>query len=155
MPQNIKDTSPNDDTDEEEALALALSALAVADRDIITHQEMHTELSSLTDEERAAALADMFGKKCSIGDISTQKRQRKDLDKNDVGFLLRQMRLEIDNIPGSYKTALVEALGKPPRLEENSDKRPEKFLRREGMNVQVSTLLSRVYFIHFLLLSHI
>ena len=48
------------------------------------------------------------------------------------------MKLEIDNLPGDNKGALVEALVSC-RAEEFSDARLERFLRCEGMNTKVST----------------
>jgi len=91
-----------------EDAALALSALVVSDRPKITHDEMDLELSLLTDDERAAALMDMFGEYCAI-DIHKTKRARRDLDSDSIAFILRQMRMELEKIPDSEKTALIEA----------------------------------------------
>ena len=97
---------------------------------------MRSKKTSMTAEERAKALADMFGKHCSI-DEHKDKRARKDLDADSIEFLVRQMRLEIDLIPPNQKAALMEAQVKCSRTEEFSDKRLERFLRCEGMNTKV------------------
>lgn len=104
----------------------------------VTEEQAELEKAQMSGEERAAALADMFGKNCSIDTHPPNKRARKDLDADDIGFLISQMRLEIDLIPLNEKEALMEAQAKCSRAEEEfSDKRLECFLRCEGMNTKV------------------
>ena len=89
----------------------------------------------MTNEERAAVLADTFGKMCK-GHRHTNKKARRDLDRDSIVFLIKYMRHEIDNIPKEQKVALLEAQVKC-RPEEFSNARLEKFLRCDGMNVKV------------------
>ena len=87
----------------------------------------------MADEEKARVLADLFGTYCSV---HQNKKAKRDLSKDDVAFLVKQMRLEIDKIPESEKEALIEARAKC-RAEEFCDSRLEKFLRCEKMDVKV------------------
>lgn len=106
----------------------------------VTDEQCAIEKNAMSAEERASALADMFGKNCCI-DVHKDKRARKDLDVDSIAFLVRQMRSEIDSIPLDQKVALMEAQAKCSRIEEFSDKRLERFLRCEGMNTKVRLFL--------------
>jgi hypothetical protein len=106
-----------------------------SDRPMMSEEQVEHERAAMTDEERAQALADVFGKQCAI-DTNKNKRARRDLDKNSIAFLVQQMRLELDRIPEYEKRALVEAQAKC-LADEFSDARLEQFLRCEGMNVKV------------------
>jgi hypothetical protein len=112
-----------------------LSFLEGSDRPRFTEEQEALERALMTDEERAAALSDLFGRFCSV-EGHRKKRARRDLDRKSIGFLVNQMRLEIERIPLDRKRALVEAQDKC-RADEFSDARLERFLRCEGMNVKV------------------
>jgi len=118
--------------------AHVLSALAIADRPKITQEQEEAERASMTDEERAAVLADMFGKMCAVTPRQ-RKRARRDLDRKSIDFLVQHMKLELEKIPANRKQPLMEAKAKC-RPEDFSDARLEKFLRCEGMNAEVCTL---------------
>lgn len=100
-----------------------------------TDDDEKKERASLTDAEQAAALADMFGKMCTVTPHQS-KRSKKDLDEDSIQFLIRQMKIEIDKIPIDEKGALLNAQANG-RSEEFSDTRLERFLRCEGMNAEV------------------
>jgi hypothetical protein len=119
----------------EAELSEYLLSLLTLDRPMITEEQMELERALMTDEERAVALSDMFGKQCAV-DEHQSKRAKKDLDKNSIEFLVKMMRVEIGRIPEDRKRALVEAQTKC-RADEFSDARLERFLRCEGMNVKV------------------
>ena len=129
--------APTWESDREEA-AFALSALAVSDRPRFTQQQEAIERATLTDEERLAALSDLFGQMCLVSNHQA-KRARKDLDRESISFLVKHMRIEIERIPANKKQALLEAQTKC-RAEEFSDARLERFLRCEGMNTKVRTM---------------
>jgi len=76
---------------------------------------------------------DLFGKYCST---HQNKKARRDLSKDEVAFLVKQMRIEIERIPQAKKGALIKAQVKC-RAEEFSNARLERFLRCEGMDVKV------------------
>jgi len=123
-------------TKEDEMAAFLLSSLAVNDRPVITEEQFDFEKTMLTNEQRAAALADVFGR-LNVDDNTPQaKRAKRDLDRDSIDFLIRQMKLEIERIPESKKQAMMEAQAKC-RREEFIDSRLEKFLRCEGMNAEV------------------
>ena len=124
-----------DPSAEGDLAAFLLASLAVTDRPVITNEQEAQEREGLTDEEKAAALADTFGKMCEP-DVPQRKRARRDLDPSSVAFLVRQMRCELERIPVDRKRALVEAQSKCS-ASEFSDARLEKFLRCEGMNAKV------------------
>jgi hypothetical protein len=107
-----------------------------SDRPRFTEEQEELEKALMTDEEKAAALSDLFGRFCSV-EGHRKKKARRDLDHNSIDFLVNQMRLEIERIPLDRKWALVEAQGKCC-AEEFTDARLERFLRCEGMNVKVS-----------------
>jgi len=125
-------------TMEYELAAFLLTSLAVTDRPVITNEQEALEREMLTDEEKAAALADAFGKLCEP-DVPQKKRARRDLDPSSINFLIRQMKCELERIPLKKKHALIEAQFKCG-AEEFSDARLEKFLRCEGMNAKVREL---------------
>jgi hypothetical protein len=116
-------------------VAYALSAFSAAEFSTFTKEQEEMEWLTLTDEEKAAALSDMFGKLCALAPRQ-RKRARRDLNRNSIDFLIQQMRLEINKIPDEKKLAFVEAQTKC-RAEEFNDARLERFLRCEGMNAEV------------------
>lgn len=124
-------------TRNQDALSV-LSAFSIADRPRFTQEQEDAERLSLTDTERAAILADKFGKMCAIAPC-LRKRARRDLDRASIDFLIQQMKLEIARIPLEQKTAMLEARVKA-KAEEFSDVRLERFLRCEGMNTEVRTV---------------
>lgn len=123
------------ETDRQDA-AFALSALAVADRPRFTKEQELLEQATMTNEERVAALCDLFGK-CTVAGTHQNKRARQDLDRESLEFLVGEMRYEMDQIPPEKKQALLEAQAKC-RAEEFSDDRLEMFLRCEGMNTKLA-----------------
>ena len=117
--------------------ALALSALAVAaDRPRWTEEEEAIERASLTDEEKAAALCDLYGKYAAGDTYQKKKRPKRELDRRSIDFLIQYMRDEIERYPVYKKQALIEAQEKC-RVGEFGDARLEGFLRCEGMNAKV------------------
>jgi hypothetical protein len=112
-----------------------LLSLLTSNRPMITDEQVELEQALMTDDERAAALSDLFGKQCAV-DEHQSKRAKKDLDKNSIEFLVKMMRDEIGRIPEDRKQALLEAQTKC-RADEFSDARLERFLRCEGMDVEV------------------
>ena len=138
-----------DESIDEELSAFILSSLAVSDRPIITEEQEEVERASLTNEEKAAVIADMFGKMCEC-DTHQKKRPRLDLDRAFVNFLLQQMRTEIDKIPWANKLAFLEAQASIKcHRDEFSDARLEKFLRCEGMNVKVRPAYCGILWHHY------
>lgn len=122
-------------SEREKDAVLALSALSLAGRPRFTEEQEALEKELLTDEERAAILADIFGK-LNKGIRQKNKKARRDLDKESINFLLMHMRHEIERIPDNEKPALLEARRKA-KDEEFSDARLELFLRCEDMNATV------------------
>jgi hypothetical protein len=110
-----------------------LSILALSGRTKFTEQEDAQEKANTTNEEKAKVLSDLFGKYCST---HQSKKARRDLDKDSIAFLVKQMRDEIEKIPAHKKQALMEA-ERVCSAEEFSDVRLERFLRCVGMDVQV------------------
>jgi hypothetical protein len=110
-------------------------SLLLSDTPRITEEQVEMERAMQTDEERAEALSDLFGKHCEVN-IHRSKRARQDLDQTSIAFLVDQMRLEIKRIPQECKRALLEAQTKCCAYEFSND-RLEQFLRCEGMNVKV------------------
>ena len=98
-------------------------------------------------KERVEALADMFGKRCTI-DTHKNKRARKDLDKNAIDFLVLQMRCELEQTPMKNKMALMEAQLTCNPVE-FSDARQESFLWCKGMNAKVHLRDDCIYVIDF------
>jgi hypothetical protein len=129
-----EEASQNDTTKNDLSESL-LSFLEGSDHPRFTQEHEALERATMTDEERAAALSDLFGKQCAL-DAHQNKRARRDLDQDAIVFLVNQMRLEINRIPLDRKRALVEAQLKC-HASEFSDARLERFLRCEGMNVKV------------------
>jgi hypothetical protein len=117
---------------------LALSALAVAaDRPRWTEEEEAIERASLTDEDKAAALCDLYGKYAAVDTYQKKKRPKRELDRRSIDFLIQYMRDEIERYPVYKKQALIEAQEKC-RVEEFGDARLEGFLRCEGMNAKLA-----------------
>jgi len=94
---------------EDELSEFLLSVLALSGRPKFTDQDRAIEQANMADEERASVLADLFGTYCSV---HQNKKAKRDLSKDDVAFLVKQMRLKIDKIPKSEKEALIEARAK-------------------------------------------
>jgi len=67
-------------TKEDEMAAFLLSSLAVNDRPVLTEEQFDFEKETLTDEERSAALVDLFGKLHVDDSIPQAKRSKRDLD---------------------------------------------------------------------------
>lgn len=128
--------SASDMTPEKEDAFLALSALSVAGLPRFSAEQEALERASLTTEEKADVLADMFGSYCNIGPRQN-KRAKKDLDRESIDFLVNFMRSEIAITPPGKKQALMEAQTKC-EADEFSDARLETFLRCEGMNAKLA-----------------
>ena len=121
-------------TTEDDVSEFLLSILALSGRTRFTERQDAQEKASMTNEERAKVLSDLFGKYCSTSHQS--KKARRDLDKDSIAFLVKQTWVEIEKVPARNKQALIEAQ-QVCRAEEFSDARLERFLRCVGMNVQV------------------
>ena len=87
---------------------------------------MEAELANLTDDERASALSDVFGKLCEHNDQHKDKKAKRDLGKDSLAFLVSQMKLELQMIPDKKKAALMNALEKA-KAEEFNDARLVRF----------------------------
>ena len=121
---------------EDDLMELLLSTfLGYSDETIFTKEQEEMERATLCAEERVAALSDMFGQLCLVGNHQIKKAKR-DLDEKTVAFLLKQVRDEIERTPQEKKSALLEAQMKS-RAEEFSNGRLEQFLRFEDMNPKV------------------
>jgi len=117
----------------EDVLEFLLSILALSGRQQFTEDQGKLEKVNMTDEERVRVLCDIFGNYCNT---HQNKKARKDLSTEEVAFLVKQMRIEIERIPEARKDALMKAQVKC-RAEEFSDERLERFLRCDGMDVKV------------------
>jgi hypothetical protein len=104
---------------------------------LFTEEMEARERASMTDEERAAAMNDIFGRLC-LDSSHKSKKARKDLDEPSINFLIKQMKHEIETMPDYKKEALVEARMKCQRAEEFSEERLAQFLRVDGWNPKVS-----------------
>lgn len=131
-------TSP-ETLDEDVSEFLLLSALEENEQPRLTAQELQAEWANMTDEEKADALCDVFGKMCDYNTQHKNKKAKRDLDPTSIAFLVLQMRYELEKIPDRDKTALVEAQLKA-RRDEFSDARLVRFLRCDGFNTKVSSL---------------
>lgn len=120
---------------DDDASDYLLSILSLSGRATITEEQEQAERATMTDEERAEVLADMFGDMCTVG-IRPEKRAKRDFDTEALDFLVKQMRLELERIPIEKKQALMEAQLKA-HPEEFGDERIVTFLRCEGMNAKV------------------
>ena len=123
---------------EHEAADFLLFCVEASGRPRFTEEQEKIEQAAMTDDEKAAALADKFGKSCAVGSHKN-KRAKLDLDRNSIDFHVQQMKLELKRIPLHKKQALVEAQMTCCK-EEFSDARLERFLRCEGMNAKVRIL---------------
>ena len=94
----------SDDT----TLSADLMSLLTSDSPMIMEEQVELKQAMMTDEEKAEALADLFGKWCTVNTCEN-KRVRKDLDKNAINFLMLQMRHEHEQTPMENKMALMEA----------------------------------------------
>jgi len=112
-----------------------------------TEEDFIREQSNMTNEERSSALIDLFGKFCSVSDHQN-KKARKDLQRESIAFLVKQMKVEIERIPENKRRALTEAR-KKCRADELSDERLEQFLRCEGMNPKVSVDASEFFMVRY------
>lgn len=124
--------------DEAELEALTgLTALKIAALPKFTPEQEESERAAMTDEERAAALSDIFGKYNAVSS-PMNKRTKRDLDPASIEFLTKQMRMELETIPLEQKEALVEAQAKCfSREYEFSDERLLQFLRCAGMDARL------------------
>ena len=128
----VRAMSENDD-------ALSEFLLQVFEQDseipLFTEEQEKIERVTMTDEEKAAALSDLFGTYCAVS-THKNKRARLELNKNSIDFLVKHMRLQLERIPLDRKRALAEAQLKCHE-DEFSDARLERFLRCEGMDAKV------------------
>jgi len=129
------DFLPPPHKEEDEAATFLLSSLAVKDRPVFTPEQFEMERNTLTPVQRASARADLLGD-LNVSDSPLTKRAKKYMDRKAIGFLVKQMKNKIANIPNNRKQALMEAEAMC-RSEEFCDCRLEKFLRCEGMNAEV------------------
>jgi len=133
-------------TEDDEISEYLLSVLALSGRKKFTEEQDMWEKANTTDEEKARVLCDLFGTYCST---RQNKKARRDLSNDEVTFLVKQMRFQIDRIPDDKKDALVKARVKC-RADEFSDARLERFLRCEGMDVKVRLSVFLYYYSHCL-----
>jgi hypothetical protein len=138
---NISATLWDDD------LSKSLLSFLISDRPMMTEEQVKLERAAMTDEEKSEALTDLFGKQCAV-DIRNVKRARRDLTKDAIDFLVKQMRLELERMPKDEKRALMEAETNC-LADEFSDVRLERFLRCEGMNVKVRLREDCIYVMMF------
>jgi hypothetical protein len=120
---------------DEEVSNFLLNSLRDLDQPTLTIEEVEAELANLTDNERASALSDVFGKLCELNDQHKDKRAKRDLGKDSLAFLVSQMKLELQMIPDKQKAALMNALTKA-KAEEFNDARLVRFLRCDDMNAK-------------------
>jgi hypothetical protein len=94
------------------------------------------ERESLMEEERVAALTDLFGGMCDVAGQTAKRLKRP--DNGPIDEMLADMRQAIDKMAPECKSALLLAMRRAsPR--EFDDDRLELFLHREDMNPEVST----------------
>lgn len=130
-------TRSEKDSDSEEDVLEALSALTLADFPRMSLEQVQEELATITNEEKIAALSDLAGSQFYGLDSQLSKRARRDMDHESIEYLIRRMKLELDLIPESKKQAFLEAQVKCRYDDEFSDSRFECFLRSEGGNPKV------------------
>lgn len=121
---------------DEEVSNFLLNSLRDLDQPTLPIEEVEAEMANLTDNERASALSDVFGKLCELNDQHKDKRAKRDLGKDSLAFLVSQMKLELQMIPDKQKAALMNALTKA-KAEEFNDARLVRFLRCDDMNAKV------------------
>ena len=126
---------PNSSLSSGEVVSAQTLLSALEDRPRFTKEQEVLERATLTEEEKAAALSDLFGRYCAV---STHKNKRAKLDvgRKSIETLVQQMRMELEIIPQNEKQAMVEAQTKC-REDEFSDAHLERFLRCEGMDAKV------------------
>jgi hypothetical protein len=135
----VRAMSENDVTTAASEVDLSEFLLQVFEQDseipLFTEEQEKIERVTMTDEEKAAALSDLFGTYCAVS-THKNKRARLELNKNSIDFLVKHMRLQLERIPLDRKRALAEAQLKCHE-DEFSDARLERFLRCEGMDAKV------------------
>jgi hypothetical protein len=90
----------------------------------------------ITEEERVSVLSDMLGH-LSLEGYHQKKRAKREYDLATVCFLVKQMKLELEQMPKQKKQLLLQVAAKC-HPEELCDSRLEKFLRSQGMNVKLA-----------------
>jgi hypothetical protein len=128
-------SSMDDKAGEDNVTDYLLSVLALSGRSKFTDKQLEEEAKTLTEQERAAARLDIYGKVAP-----ESKWPRLDVDADTLAHLVEDMRVELNRIPNDEKGALMEAQVKG-RREEFSRKRLEMFLKCEGMNPEVSSVV--------------
>ena len=129
---SIEDSSVGDKADEDNVTDYLLSVLALSGRSKFTDKQLEEEAKSLTEEERAEARLDIYGRLAR-----ESKRSRVDIDADTLATLVAEMRAELGLIPDDEKGPLMEAQVKA-QPEEFQDERLEVFLKCEDMNPKVS-----------------
>jgi hypothetical protein len=104
---SLKENASNVE-DDEEISEFLLSVLQLSSLPRFTEDETEKERASMSDEERAAMLSDMYGKCCDV-ETHTNKKARQDLDEESIAFLVRYTRAELERFPKKKKQALMEA----------------------------------------------
>lgn len=125
---------------DEDVSTFLLSALEEQNQPRLTAKELEAEWANMSDDEKAAALTDVFGMMCDYNTQHKDKKSRRDLDPKSIAFLVKQVRLEIERIPDSEKSALLEAQ-LYANAEEFSDGRLLHFLRCDSMHSKVRVVL--------------
>ena len=125
-------TAPLPDEQASESLLYLLGM--ASGQPLITEEELVAERATMTGEEKAAALSDVFGKYCNV-ECPRDKRARVETDRDSIDLLLNKMRLEIAMIPKVKRKAITEAITKCAPSE-FSEKRLERFLRCEDMDAK-------------------
>jgi hypothetical protein len=100
-----------------------------------SEQDAQREQASMTEDEKVAAISDLFGSLCEVGPDTT-KRIRSD----SVDALLAEMRRAVADIPQEQKSALLLAMKRASPREFDND-RLRLFLNREAMNPTVRIML--------------
>jgi len=154
MKQEASSQMSSQAPEDDELSAFLFSALEEPGQPRLTLQELEAEWASMTDEEKALALSDVFGKMCEYNTQHKNKKARKDLDQTSIDFLVRQMKLQLEAIPDAEKPALLEAQERA-RAEEFSNARMVRFLRCDGMNakVRLPSVLQKLVGVYYIYLT--
>ena len=88
---------------QDEVSEFIMSSLAISGRTGFTEQDLANEQAGLTNEERAAALSDIFGKLCELNHHGKEKKAKRDLCQDSISFLVKQMRMELERDTGEGK----------------------------------------------------
>jgi len=125
---------------EAEVAAQELFAVLTCDGEYqrFTFEDLLREKETMTEEEKAAALLDMFGSLC--GELGRASKRLKQPEPGLVDPLIKNMRLQVDSIPNESKPALLEAMAKASTHEFRND-RLKLFLQRNNMDYKASTSL--------------